>query len=176
MSKSDFFQFTHDQLNNQVDLIKDGLCIQQRQKYDIADSGPTLNYTTRMMKLTCGKLMNQDNWTDWQESKYLLLDRYDTQEMFGNPVSADYNDAIFHLVWMYSIKAVDGQKKACCVCNRSSQSGSVQILEKTYANYVDQTSSCLFYAIAAAENLLVFGADISNAFAEAPPPKQGFYI
>jgi hypothetical protein len=27
-----------------------------------------------------------------------------------------------------------------------------------------------------AENLLVFGSDVCNAFAEAPPPKQGFYI
>ncbi len=34
----------------------------------------------------------------------------------------------------------------------------------------------MFYAIAAAENLLVYGADVSNAFAEAPPPKQGFFI
>jgi hypothetical protein len=34
----------------------------------------------------------------------------------------------------------------------------------------------MFYAIAAVENLLVYGADVSNAFAEAPPPKQGFYI
>jgi hypothetical protein len=34
----------------------------------------------------------------------------------------------------------------------------------------------MFYAIAAAENLLVFGADVLNAFAEAPPPKQGFFI
>jgi hypothetical protein len=34
----------------------------------------------------------------------------------------------------------------------------------------------MFYAIAAAETLLVYGADVSNAFAEAPPPKQGFYI
>jgi hypothetical protein len=34
----------------------------------------------------------------------------------------------------------------------------------------------MFYAIAAAENLLVYGADISNTFAKAPPPKQGFFI
>ncbi len=65
ISKSDLSQFTHDQLNNQVDLIKDGLCIQRRQKYDIVDSVSVLNYTTRAMKLTCGKLMNQDNWMDW---------------------------------------------------------------------------------------------------------------
>ena len=54
--------------------------------------------------------------------------------------------------------------------------GQAQILDETYANCVDQTSSRLFYAIAAAENLLIYGADVSNAFAEAPPPKQGFYI
>ncbi len=47
---------------------------------------------------------------------------------------------------------------------------------QTYANCVDQTSSRMFYAIAAAENLLIYGADVSNAFAEAPPLKQGFYI
>jgi hypothetical protein len=41
---------------------------------------------------------------------------------------------------------------------------------------VDQTGLHLFYAVAAAENLLIYGADVSNAFAEAPPPKQGFYI
>ena len=52
----------------------------------------------------------------------------------------------------------------------------VRILAETYANCVDQTSARLFYAVAAAENMLVFGADVSNAFAEAPPPKQGFFI
>jgi hypothetical protein len=34
----------------------------------------------------------------------------------------------------------------------------------------------MFYALAAAENMQVWGADVGNAFAEAPPPKQGFYI
>jgi hypothetical protein len=52
----------------------------------------------------------------------------------------------------------------------------VRILDETYAKCVDQTSSRLFYAISAAENLLVFGADVSNAFAKAPPPRQGFFV
>ncbi len=33
-----------------------------------------------------------------------------------------------------------------------------------------------FYAVLAVENLLIYGANVSNAFAEAPPPKQGFCI
>jgi hypothetical protein len=41
---------------------------------------------------------------------------------------------------------------------------------------IDQTGSRIFYALSAVENKLVFRSDVSNAFSEAPPPKQGFYI
>ena len=40
----------------------------------------------------------------------------------------------------------------------------------------DTGIDCLGTAVAAAANLLNFGSDVCNAFAEAPPPKQGFYI
>ena len=176
MSTSDFSQFTHDQLNNRIDLLDDGLRLQHKRSYDTVESGDVLNYTTRVMKLTRGKLLCQDDWSDWQDSEYLQLDQYDSQGMFGDPIAVEEDDAIFHLVWTYAIKALDRRKKARCVCNGSTCSGSVQVLDETYAYCVDQTSSRLFYAIAAAENLLIFGSDVSNAFAEAPPPKQGFYV
>ncbi len=96
--------------------------------------------------------------------------------MFGDPVETNEEDAIFHLVWTYNIKAVDGQKKARCVCDGSTRSGKVLVLAKTYANCVEQTSSCLFYVVAATENLLVFDANVSKTFTEAPPPKQPFFI
>ena len=86
------------------------------------------------------------------------------------------NEAVFNLVWSYGIKALDAHKKARCTCDGSPRSGQVRILDETYANCVNQTSARLFYGIAAAENLLVYGSDVSNAFAEASPPKQGFYI
>jgi hypothetical protein len=70
----------------------------ETRKSDIVDSGNVLNYTARVMKLNRGKLMNQDDWTDWQESEYLQLDQYDTQGKFGTSVSAKDDDAIFHLV------------------------------------------------------------------------------
>jgi hypothetical protein len=82
----------------------------------------------------------------------------------------------FHLVWTYNIKALDSRKKACCVCDELTRSGSVKVLDKVYANCVNQTSSHFFYAVAAAKNLLVYGSNVCNAFAETPPPKQGFYI
>ena len=76
MSASDFSQFTHDQLNNRLDLLKDGLRIQCPRSYNIVKSGEVLNYTTRVMK---GK-------------------QYDSQGMFGDLVAVEEDDAIFHLV------------------------------------------------------------------------------
>ena len=49
-------------------------------------------------------------------------------------------------------------------------------MDYTFANCVDTTSNRLFYALTAAENLVVFGSDVSNAFGEAPGPKQQFFI
>jgi hypothetical protein len=144
--------------------------------YNIIEDGDVLNYITRVMKLTHGKLLKQENWLDWQESEYFQLNQYNAQGMFGQPVAATEDNALFHLIWTYVIKAVDGRKKARCICNGSTRSGMVHILAKTYANCIDQTSTCLLYAIAAAEHLLVYSINISNAFAKAPPPKQGFYI
>lgn len=81
---------------------------------------------------------------------------------------------VFHLVWSYAIKAVDNRKKARCTCDGSTRSGQVRVLDHTYANGLDQTGSRIFYAAAAAENLVIYGADVS--FGEASPPKQGFFI
>ena len=169
LSTEDFSQATLDQLNNRKDIL-------YRKSYDVVDSGHVLNYTTKVSRLTRGKLLQQQDWDDWHQSEYLQLDQYDSQGMFGEPTAVTTDDAIFHLVWTYNIKAADGRKKARCVCDGSTRSGHVKILDKTYANCVDQTSARLFYAVTAAENLFIFGADVSNAFAEAPPPKQGFYI
>ncbi len=97
--------------------------------------------------------------------------------MFGDPVATTKDDVVFHLVWTYAIKAVDGRKKARCVCDGSTRSGMVCILDETYAKCVDQTSSRLFYAVSAAEILLVFGADVLNAFAKRHPrDKASSYV
>jgi hypothetical protein len=40
-------------------------------------------------------------------------------------VAVTEDDAVFHLIWTYSIKAVDGRKKARCVCDGSTRSGQV---------------------------------------------------
>jgi hypothetical protein len=176
VSSALFLQHVHNQMNKHWNFSTVADYLRKAPPYQVVDNGNVLNYVTWVMNLTRGKLLQQEDWTDWQESEYLQLDQYDTQGMFGNPVAPSDEDTIFHLLWTYAIKAVDGRKKARCVCDGSTRSGMVCVLAETYANCVDQTSAGLFYAVAAAENLLVFGADVSNAFAKAPPPKQGFFI
>jgi hypothetical protein len=84
MSKSDFSQLTHDQLNNRVNLLEDGLWLLRIRSYDIVESGEVRQYITQVMCLTRGKLLKQDDWHDWQASEFLQLDQYDAQGMFGD--------------------------------------------------------------------------------------------
>jgi hypothetical protein len=171
-----FSQQTHNQLKCWWDFTTVADYLREAPPYKVVDSGDVLNYVTCVMKLTDGKLLWQVDWNDWQESEFVQLDQYNAQNMFDSPVAVESNEAVFNLVWSYGIKAVNGCKKARCTCDGSMQSGQVGVLDETYANCVDQTSACLFYGIAVAENLIVYGADVSNTFTEAPPPKQGFYI
>ena len=128
------------------------------------------------MKLTRGKLLKGRDWTDWRESEWKQLDQYEVQGMFGKPVKVASKKTVFRLVWTYNVKALDKRKKARCACDGSVRAGQVRVLDYTYAGCVDHTSSRMFYAVAAAENLLVYRADVTNAFGDAPPPKQGFHL
>lgn len=135
-----------------------------------------MNFVTESHKLTRRILLKQDDWPDWRESEFKQLDQYAQQFLFGDPCLPSNKNAVFFLIWTYTVKMEDGRKKARLTCDGSSRGGAVRVLDFTFANSVDQTGSRIFYAIAAAENLYVFGSDAANAFAEAPPPKQGFYV
>ena len=145
ISRDNFLQLTHYQLNNHLDLLATSPQFPRLQKYSIVKSSDVRQYVTRVMRLTRGRLLKQEDWKDWQNSEYLQLNQYWDQGCLGMPSVVDQDDIVFHLVWTYNIKAVDGRKKARYVCNGSSQSGSVKVLDKVYANCVDQTSDCLFY-------------------------------
>ena len=117
-----FSQQTHDQLNRRWDFTLVADYLRKAPPYSIVDSGDVQNYITRVMKLTCGKLLHQDDWSDWQTYEYLQLDQYDVQGMFGSPVAVESNEAVFNLVWSYGIKAVDARKKAQWTCDGSPRS------------------------------------------------------
>jgi hypothetical protein len=112
MSSAPFHQRIHDQLNRLWDFSTVVEHLQKQPSYMHINDGDVINCVTRAMKLTCGKLLQQTDWSDWQDSEYLQLDQYAAQGMFGEPVPTSGDDAIFYLVWTYTIKAVDEHKKA----------------------------------------------------------------
>ena len=75
ISRDDFLQLTHDQLNNRLDLLSAGPRFPRVQKYSIVESEDVRQYVTRVMRLTRGRLLKQDDWTDWQQSEYLQLNQ-----------------------------------------------------------------------------------------------------
>ena len=60
--------------------------------------------------------------------------------------------------------------------NQLSQGGQTRVLNHTHAGCIDHTTYSLFYTISKVDNLVVFGADVTNAFGDVPPPKQGLHI
>lgn len=124
----------------------------------------------------------------WKADKTRWLKRMETgwvpttwslqkTDMFGDPIwASDKDTAIFHIVWSDDEKVLDECKKACCICDGSPCSGQVCTLDETYANCVNHTGTCIFYAARAAENLVIYGSDVSNAFGKAPLPQEGFYV
>lgn len=64
----------------------------------------------------------------------------------------------------------------CCGCNGSPRQQGTITLGHTYANALDAASEKLVWAICEKEGLVAYGANVSNAFAEAPPPKAPLYL
>jgi hypothetical protein len=112
ISSAPFSQQTHDLLNRRLDFTSVAEHLRQAPPYNVVGSGDVLNYVTRVMKLTRGQLLRQDDWSEWQISEFLQLDQYDSQNMFGSPEAVESNEAVFNLVWSYGIKALDARKKA----------------------------------------------------------------
>jgi hypothetical protein len=134
VSSAPFSQQIHDQINKQWDFSTNAEYLRKKPPYSIINDGLVLNYLSKAMKLTRRNILQQQDWSDWQNVEYLQLNQYEDQWMFGQPVAVNEDDAIFHLVWTYSVKAVDGRKKACCICDGSTRSGQVRVLAETHAN------------------------------------------
>jgi hypothetical protein len=160
-----------DQLNTRFIMNLDHI---QRQQAPTIISGGVHHWSFN--KLTQEKLLKTKEWSEGRDAEWLQLEQYYSQGMFGDPTFVKDYSQVFHIVWTYMVKDFNARKKAQMACDGSPRGGKARILDYTHANCIDHTASRLFYGISPAENLLIYGADVSNAFSEAPPPKQGFYI
>jgi len=143
VSSAPFTQHVHDQLNNRWEFTTVAQHLQSsKPTHQHVESGGVLNVVNSVMKLTRGKLLKQPDWNDWRDSEYLQLNQYYDQGLFGTPQLVDEAAAVFHTVWAYAIKALDGRKKARFTCDGSPRSGQAKIPDETYANCVKQVPGC----------------------------------
>ena len=123
---------------------------------------------------TLKQLKARPDWPEWRQSQFKQLQQYADQHMFGNPEPLPQGANVLYLLWTYVLK-VNGTKKARCVCNGNRNRGAVT-MGHIFANALTPNAERLFWAITAKEGLTAIGADVSNAFAEAPPPEAPFYV
>jgi hypothetical protein len=119
--------------------------------------------------------MKRTDWPEWEKGIYKQLNQYWDQGMFSAPMSLPQNANALHMLWRYNLKAC-GTKKCRMVCNGSPRQKGTVTIGHTYANALDAACERLFWAIVANENFIAIGADVSNAFAEAPAPKAPLYL
>jgi hypothetical protein len=126
-------------------------------------------------KFTRRQLRRREDWQVWKEAKWKQLNSYNTQDIFGDPIPRPAKATVLPFVWTYLFK--DGIKpKACGTCNGGKRYGKAVTLAHTYASCVEQPGARIFWSLAALHGMTVLGADARNAFAEAPPPVQPFYM
>ena len=60
----------------------------ERQAGTVQIDGGVYNFESLAMRLTRGKLKTAPDWSEWQQSEGVMLDQYEEQGLFGEPVPA----------------------------------------------------------------------------------------
>jgi hypothetical protein len=66
--------------------------------------------------------------------------------------------------------------KAWATCNGGKKYGHTVVAAETNATCVEQPACRLYWSVTASEGLIAMGADAGNAFAEAPPVTEPFFM
>jgi hypothetical protein len=134
-------------------------------------------------KITRRRAKTMKEWPDFLKSEWSQLNKYHKQGMFGTPCPRPpkgSKSVVLPWVWTYLFKidpiTLEDNAKSRGTCNGGSRHGKVVTLAETYAACVEQPIHRLAWAITAGINYISIGCDVSNAFAEAPPPSIPFFM
>jgi hypothetical protein len=146
----------------------------------LASNPPLQESQYETITLTRAQLKKTPEFPQWLQGEWAQHNKYRTQNMFGDLIPRPRGVIVLPFVWAYSIEIdpVTGETiyKARCTCNGGKRFGRAVTMAETYATCVAQPACRLYWAIVAAAGLISIGADPANAFAEAPPPVEPFYM
>ena len=133
-----------------------------------------------LLNYTRAKLRKRDDFETWRKSEWAQHDKYKLQNMFGDPIPRPIDAIVLPFVWTYMEKEdpLTGilKPKSRATCNGGKRYGKAVTVAETYATCVEQPACRTYWGITASESLVAMGADAGNAFAEAPPATQVFYM
>ncbi|KAG7338408.1 reverse transcriptase RNA-dependent DNA polymerase [Nitzschia inconspicua] len=122
------------------------------------------------------KLQRLSTWPDWQRGEFKHLDRMHDLGMFGAPVAPPPGAIILRLHWQYQIKR-SGERRSRSCCDGSLRAAPLlHQVASTYSSCVEQPIQRMFFALAAAHDMRVYGGDATDAFAHSPPPETPTFI
>jgi hypothetical protein len=122
----------------------------------------THNHTTNSLVLPT---------SEWEASEYKQLNQFAQQGVRFRPYPRPSLMPPFNWVWTTTSRPTKPKRKrpvASAIV--PPRGGQVRTLDHTYASCVDQSAP--FFALSASENKRIYGADLKNAFAEAPPLRR----
>jgi Reverse transcriptase (RNA-dependent DNA polymerase) len=125
---------------------------------------------------TARHLKTLPNWSQWRDAFDDQLDAHAKVGTFGHPCFAPPGATVLRSHWNNLIKA-DGKRK-CRLCADGSKRAAPNLhrLADTYASCIDQPCMRLFFALASGLGLILYGADCTNAYANAPSPTHPTYL
>jgi Reverse transcriptase (RNA-dependent DNA polymerase) len=128
---------------------------------------------------TRARLKRLSTWPDGQtgpKGEFAQLDDMEQKGMYGDPVPRPAGAIVLRQHWTYLLKS-DGTRKARNCCDGSKRAAPALHGEaKTYASCVEQPCMRVYFALCAADGLIVYGADAANAFANSPPPQVPTFV
>jgi hypothetical protein len=112
----------------------------------------------------------------WHAAKRTQLNQFHELGMYGKPCYPPPGAITLSPHWQYRIKTSD-KRRSRNYCDGSPRAApKLHALAETYASCVEQPVSCLFFALAAALNYLVYGGNVQDAFAHSPAPKIPTFV
>ena len=171
-------QLHYDQLKH-VNTIQNRMRAQRTAKHKGEQIYMLMTAQATIM-LTRSQLKRREDYQQWRSAEWTQHNKYRAQKMFGTPIKRPPGATVLPFVWAYYMKEdpITGEPiyKARGTCNGGKRYGKAITLAETYATCVAQPACRLYWAITANEGLISLGADAGNAFAEAPPPIEPFYM
>jgi hypothetical protein len=122
------------------------------------------------------KLKSLSTWDKWKAGEMKQLDQMHALRMYGEPQRRPSNAIVLRIHWQYTLKRCGEQRSRNCCDGSKRAAPLLHAVASTYSSCVEQPIQRLFFALAAQQDLQVYGGDAVDAYAHSPPPENECYV